>query len=96
MRPGLEPIDGPVDTVFRLIDTVQQGIEDILYRQGVEPFAIPDTVFDPRRQRAVATVSTEDPDLNKQVAARHRKGFVAGEKVIRPEVVSVYSLKVER
>jgi molecular chaperone GrpE len=96
MRPSLEPIDVPVDTVFRLIDTVQQGIEDILYRQGVEPFAIPDTVFDPRRQRAVATVSTDDPDLNKQVAARHRKGFVAGEKVIRPEVVSVYSLKVER
>jgi molecular chaperone GrpE len=95
MRPGLEPAEVPVDTVFRLIDTVQQGIEDILYRQGVEPFAIPDTVFDPRRQRAVATVATGDPDLNKQVAARHRKGFVAGEKVIRPEVVSVYSLRVE-
>lgn len=81
--------------VRRLLDTMlgfQQGIEDILYRQGVEPFVQDGTAFDPRRQRAVATLPTDDPALNKTIALRHRKGFVAGEKVIRPEIVTVYSL----
>ncbi len=71
----------------------QQGIEDILYRQGVEPFAVEADAFDPRRQRAVSTVAADDPALNKTVATRLRKGFTAGEKIIRPEVVTVYSVK---
>jgi len=76
-----------------LLEGFQQGIEDILYRQGVEPFEVEGDAFDPRRQRAVATVPTDDPALNKTVAARLRKGFRAGDRVIRPEIVSVYALK---
>jgi molecular chaperone GrpE len=87
--------EGNEGAVRRLLETMagfQQGIEDILYRQGVEPFRQEDNAFDPRRQRAVATTPTDDPALNKTIAVRHRKGFVAGEKVIRPEIVTVYSL----
>jgi molecular chaperone GrpE len=76
-----------------MLDDVQQGLEDVLYRQGVEPFQVEGTAFDPRQQRAVATVETDDPSLGKTLAARLRKGFRAGEKVIRPEVVSVHALK---
>jgi molecular chaperone GrpE len=88
--------EGAGDEVRRLLDTMtgfQQGIEDILYRQGVEPFVQDGDAFDPRRQRAVATVPTEDPALNKTIAVRHRKGFLTGDKVIRPEIVSVHSLR---
>jgi molecular chaperone GrpE len=70
---------------------VQQGIEDVLYRQGVEPFAVEGAAFDPRRQRAVSTQSADDPALAKTVATRHRKGFQAGDRIIRPEIVSVYA-----
>ena len=86
----------PEGEVARLLDLIrgfQQGIEDILYRQGVEPFAQIDDAFDPRRQRALSTVPTDDPSRNKRVAARLRKGFQAGDKVIRPEMVTVYSFK---
>jgi molecular chaperone GrpE len=85
--------EGEVGRLLDLIRGFQQGIEDILYRQGVEPFAQPDDVFDPRRQRALSTVPTDEPDRNKRVAARLRKGFQAGDKVIRPEMVTVYSFK---
>jgi len=88
--------DDPAPEVRRLLDLMrgyQQGIEDILYRQGVEPFAEDGDAFDPRRQRALSTVPTDDPALNKRVAARLRKGFRAGDKVIRPEMVTVYSFK---
>jgi molecular chaperone GrpE len=85
--------EGEVARLLELIRGFQQGIEDILYRQGVEPFAQADDAFDPRRQRALSTVPTEDSTLNKRVAARLRKGFQAGDRVIRPEMVTVYSFK---
>ena len=88
--------DGAEGEVARLLDMMsgfQQGIEDILYRQGVEPFALEGDAFDPRRQRALSTVPTDDPDRNKRVAARLRKGFQASDKLIRPEMVTVYSYK---
>ncbi len=85
--------EGEVARLLDLMRGFQQGIEDILYRQGVEPFAIEGDAFDPRRQRALSTVTTDDADRNKKVASRLRKGFQAGDKVIRPEMVTVYSYK---
>ena len=76
-----------------ILESIQTAIEDILYRQGVEPFSLDNGEFDPRRQRALSTTPTDDPALNKTVAARVRKGFAAGEKLIRPELVSVYLLR---
>jgi molecular chaperone GrpE len=76
-----------------LMEGFQQGIEDILYRQGVEPFRVEGDAFDPRRQRAVSTVPTDDPGRAKSVASRLRKGFQSAEKVIRPEIVSVFAYK---
>ena len=84
-------VEGEVARLLDLIRGFQQVIADILYRQGVEPFTQPDDAFDPRRQRALSTVPTDDQVRNKRVAARLRKGFQAGEKVIRPEMVTVYS-----
>jgi len=83
-------------TLRGILESIQTAIEDILYRQGVEPFMSEGTDFDPRKQRAVSTVLTGDPALGKTVAARLRKGYQAGDKVIRPEVVTVYTLRPNR
>jgi molecular chaperone GrpE len=82
-----------IQAVRGLIETIQTAIEDILYRQGVEPFALEGDEFDPRKQRAVSTQATDDRTLNKRVAGRLRKGFQAGDKLIRPEVVTVYTFR---
>jgi molecular chaperone GrpE len=76
-----------------ILESIQTAIEDVLYRQGVEPFAREGNDFDPRRQRAVSTVPTDDPAISKTVAARLRKGFQTGDKVIRPEIVTVYAFR---
>ncbi len=86
-------VDGDSARLLGLMRGYQQGVEDILYRQGVEPFAVEGDAFDPRRQRALATVPTDDPDRARRVAARLRKGFQAGDKVIRPEMVTVFAHK---
>jgi molecular chaperone GrpE len=87
--------EGEAARLLSIMQGYQQGIEDILYRQGVEPFVEEGESFDPRRQRAVATVPVDDPARAKTIAARHRKGFQtqANGRVIRPEIVSVYSFK---
>lgn len=85
--------DGHVHDPQIWLANIRQGIEDILYRQGVESFTTDQEDFDARRQRAVTTVATEDPALGRKVAARIRPGFTAGDRVIRPEVVSVYALR---
>jgi molecular chaperone GrpE len=76
-----------------LLGSIRTGIEDILYRQGVEPFTAEGDEFDPRRQRSVTTVPTEDPERNKTIANRLRPGFQSGDRIIRPEIVTVYILK---
>ncbi len=86
-----DPLDGK--RLVELMKGFQQGIEDILYRQGVEPFQVEDEAFDPRRQRAVMTVPDNDPARNKTVAERLRKGFRSGDRIIRPEIVAVFSQK---
>jgi molecular chaperone GrpE len=88
----LEDVDR-AEALRGTLDSIRTAIEDILYRQGVEPFRADTNEFDPRRQRAVGTVPTEDPEQNKTIAARVRPGFQAGEKLIRPEIVSVFTLR---
>jgi molecular chaperone GrpE len=88
---GAEPDRASVDR--GILESIQTAIEDILYRQGVEPFTAEGDGFDPRRQRAVATVATAESCRNKTIAGRLRRGFQAGEKLIRPEIVSVFTLR---
>ena len=90
-----QPPDDPdrLAAVRGTLESIRTAIEDILYRQGVEPFRADTNEFDPRRQRAVGTVPTEDPEQNKTIAARVRPGYQAGEKLIRPEIVSVFTLR---
>jgi molecular chaperone GrpE len=76
-----------------ILESIRAAIEDTLYRQGVEPFQNEGEEFDPRRQRSVTTVPTEDPERNKTIAGRLRPGFQAGDKLVRPELVSVHVLK---
>ncbi len=90
-QPAQDP-DGAT-AVRGTLDSIRTAIEDILYRQGVEPFRLEGEEFDPRRQRAVSTVPSEDPQRNKTIAGRLRPGFQAGDKLIRPEIVSVHTLK---
>src|SRR5262249_1123857 len=65
-RMGAHPADDPARAaaVRGTLESIRTAIEDILYRQGVEPFRLDGEEFDPRRQRAVHTVLTEEPDLN--------------------------------
>ncbi|ADV61607.1 GrpE protein [Isosphaera pallida ATCC 43644] len=94
-----EPVDlnadwvGASDRVVKTLRDVMQSLEDTLYRQGVEPFVTEGDRFDPKRQRAVKTVPTNDPERSKTIATRIRPGFASGDRIIRPELVAVYAAR---
>ena len=75
------------------LESIRKAILDFLYRQGVEPFQTEGDAFDPRRQRAMTTVPVDEPGQNRTIAGRIRPGFQAGDKIIRAELVSVYTLR---
>lgn len=87
--------DEPVEPMrFRqVLEGIQQGLEDVLERQGVESFSAEGTTFDPSRQRILKTVATDQPEQNKVVASRLRKGFQTDSRVLRREMVAVFTYR---
>lgn len=75
---------------FSLFEGIQTDLKDLLYRQGVEPYAVDGGAVEILRQKILATVPTADKKLDKTVAERHCEGWAKADKVIRPERVSVY------
>lgn len=82
------------------LDAIRQMLVDALFKFDVEPFRCeeaPDdstadgaVAFDPRTQQCLKTIPTDQPDLDKRIAARGACGFRSGETILRRELVSVY------
>lgn len=79
--------------LLKLVGSFQSDVEDILYRHGFEAFTTDNPEFDPKRQRALRTLATVDASLDRRVAERLRKGFRYQDRIIRPEMVAVYTYK---
>jgi molecular chaperone GrpE len=74
-----------------ILTEFRQDIEDILYRQGFNPFTVEDDRFDPRRQQPVSTLPTPAPEKARTIAQRVAPGFASENRVLRPEKVVVYA-----
>lgn len=69
---------------------IQSDIETMLARSGIEAYEMPQDTFESAFQRVQQVVPTDQPDLDRRVAARVRRGFRYGDRVIRPEIVDIY------
>lgn len=69
---------------------IQADIETMLARNGIEAYQMPEDAFEGVSQRVQQIVPTDQPDLDRRVAARVRRGFRCGDRVIRPELVNIY------
>ena len=65
-------------------------LEDVLYRQGIEPFSNMEEVFTPANQKAIKVVQTSNLDEDKKIQARVKKGYMWDESKLRSEQVIVY------
>lgn len=75
---------------------IADELEDILFRQGIEPYTVEDDEFDPKKQRVIGKVTTDQEKLNNKVAS---KGAIGYEKdsgqVLRRENVKIYKYQSE-
>ena len=84
---------GPEDQprLIKALEDVAQDMEDVFQVQGVIPFTADDGRFDPAKQRVVRKVDTGEASLDKTVAESLAPGYEWDGKVIRREMVAVYS-----
>lgn len=69
---------------------IRADIETILARNGIEAYEMPDDTFDGTFQRVQQVIPTTIPEQDRRVAARVRRGFRYGDRVIRPELVNIF------
>ncbi len=79
--------------LLSLIESIPFDIEDICARQGVTPYNCEGDVFDPIRQMVSKRIETNDKTKDKTIAERLRPGYEWDGKVIRREIVAVYTYK---
>ncbi|MDD2302995.1 MAG: nucleotide exchange factor GrpE [Eubacteriales bacterium] len=85
---GLEPSD--FSGVMKYLEKLPADLEDLFSWHGVAPFICQGKEFDPRRQRVMKTIETQDLSKDKTIAESLHPGYEREGKVIRPEMVSVY------
>ncbi|MBN1931090.1 MAG: nucleotide exchange factor GrpE [Desulfobacterales bacterium] len=80
-----------LEKLLKVFENIPSDLEDLFYWQGVKPFTCNKATFDPGCQRVMKTIETADKSKDKTVAESLRPGYEWDGKVIRPEMVAVYS-----
>ena len=85
-----EPSEDNYRRLLRVIEGIAEDLDDILYRQSIEPYQVAGAQVDVRRQKIVQTVETDQQDRDNLVAVRVADGYEKNGKVIRPERIKIY------
>lgn len=72
------------------LDNLILDIQEAISLHGFEFFRVENPIFDRSQQKAQKTINTDDSELDKHIAERIRVGLRYQEKVVRPELVTVY------
>lgn len=89
-RYQVNMVDQLTEPVVKEVEGFLQDIEDSLARHGFEIYQTDSEQVDRASQQVQKTLSTSNPDLDRQIVRRLRKGLRYGERVLRPEGVSAY------
>lgn len=79
--------------LLKQMEEIPAEMEEILMRQGVEPFNCEQPEFDRKRQKIVKTLNTHDQKKDKTIAQRLHNGYEWEGKVLCRERVDVYLYK---
>ena len=73
-----------------IVSGIAKQLNDILYRQSIEPYRTTGEEVNVRRQKILQTVATDEQAKNNLVAERVADGYEKDGKVIRPEQIKIY------
>ncbi len=89
-----ELAENDLPKLLAILEDIPSDLEDLFYLYGVKPFTCDGGVFNPGRQRVIKKVKSLERSKDNTVAKSLRPGYEWEGKVIRPEMVSVYSYAV--
>lgn len=75
----------------RALEEFQDDLEIVLEENGVDLFRVPSERFEPRRQTAIRTLETSDPEKVGRIARRLRPGFERDGQLVQKERVEVWT-----
>lgn len=85
-----EPTEENFSRLLKVLQGVVEELQDILYRQGIEPYSVEEDEVDVKRQKIIATVKTDVQADGNHVAERTAKGYEKNGRVLRPERIKIY------
>ncbi len=85
--------DGDAEKAEQYLRSLPEDLADILEANGVVLYEDESEKFNPRTQRAVKQVPTDNPELENTIAKRLRKGYNWNGVNLRPEFVWIYKFK---
>ncbi len=75
------------------IKGIAQELEDILYRQNIEPYSVAGDEVDAKKQKIIQTIPTDKQELDNKIAQRTVCGYEKNEKILRQERIKIYKYK---
>ncbi|SEN63328.1 nucleotide exchange factor GrpE [Lihuaxuella thermophila] len=75
--------------LVNILQTLSHEVLEILYRRGVELIVTTSPVFDPKVQKVVEVIPTQNPAEDNTVVHMVRHGFKYKDVVLRPEEVVI-------
>lgn len=91
-----DPTEENYKKLLRVVKGIAKDLEDILYRQNIEPYRVPGHEVDVRRQKIIQTVPTDEKSKNNLVAIRIADGYERGDKVLRPERIKIFKYETSQ
>lgn len=85
--------EGDAEKAEQYLRSLPEDLADILATNGVVMYEDDSEKFNPRTQRAMKQVPTDDPVLDGTIARRLRKGYNWNGVNLRPEYVWIYKFK---
>lgn len=82
--------------LLRVVKGLYEDLQDILYRQGIEPYTVDGHDVDARRQTIIASVPTDDERKHNKIAVRTAEGYEREDgSVLRRERVKIFKYQSE-
>ncbi|CDM69497.1 hypothetical protein CM240_2360 [Clostridium bornimense] len=79
--------------LLKSVEDFSEDLQDMLIRQGVEMFTSEGKVFDGLIHSPATIIETDDSSKDKMIANTLKPGYILDDKVIKKEVVEIYSYK---
>ena len=90
---NVEPNEESFKKLIRQLQGIYEELEDILYRENIEPYSVAGDDVDVKKQKIIGAIDTDDESLNNKIAERGIEGYEKEDRVLRRENVKIYKYK---